>query len=99
MSKLPRLDDLVWLPVQPGHDADWVLDGPCLSVDLACGDNGQEKVYALLLATVCPFGGEVSGTTRGEMRAWRARDDEIPAPADDRQAVPGYVVGAPVVGR
>ena len=92
------MDNLVGLSVQLGHDADGVFYAPCLCMLFKSASRSHEQVYALLLATIGPLGCKVTAAADGQMCAWRASDDKIPAILDDLERILLTVEKASVIG-
>ncbi len=78
VAKHPRLNDLVGLAVDRGHEANGVLYGPRTALLGHGAHQGHEEVYALLLATVCPLGCPMAGTGDAEVGTRRKADDQVP---------------------
>ena len=75
MSVLPWLDDLIRLPPDAGHYANWVFNGDSLDW---CSCQLKEKLYCLLLPTVCTLRGKVARATDGKVCAWGMGNHQIP---------------------
>ena len=79
VPELPRLDDLVGLSVDRGHDANRILYGPSLRVLFASFYHCHKEIDTLLLASIRSFCGEVACAGYREVRARRVGDDQIPS--------------------
>jgi hypothetical protein len=75
MSELPRLDNLVWLSVHAGHDADGILYADSRDRSF---DHPHEKLDCLLLAAIGSLGGEMPRPTDSQMGAFGVCNHHIP---------------------